>query len=112
VFYGERKIWWIHVSTKGNVGHGSRFIKDTAVEKLMKVANHVLEYRRQQEELLSHGHHKCGEPLALGDVCTMNLTMLKAGSDLGGYNVVPGEAECGTCANVCVSVCVCVWRSA
>ena len=63
----------------------------------MKVANHVLEYRREQEAKLSHGHsHGCGKPLELGDVCTMNLTMLKAGSDLGGYNVVPGEAEAGT----------------
>lgn len=43
----------------------------------MKVANHVLEYRREQEAKLATGHHKCGEPLALGDVCTMNLTVLK-----------------------------------
>ena len=45
----------------------------------MKVANHVLEYRREQEAKLATGHHKCGEPLALGDVCTMNLTVLKVG---------------------------------
>lgn len=36
VFYGERKIWWIRVRTTGNVGHGSRFIKETAVEKLVR----------------------------------------------------------------------------
>ena len=36
MFYGERKIWWIRVRTSGNVGHGSRFIKDTAVEKLVR----------------------------------------------------------------------------
>ena len=36
IFYGERKIWWIHVVAKGNVGHGSRFIQGTAVEKLVR----------------------------------------------------------------------------
>lgn len=134
VFYGERKIWWIHVFATGNVGHGSRFIQSTATEKLvrppcrrgwlwcvdtfprrpvsllchqMKVANHVLEYRRQQQEKLAHGKHKCGEPLMLGDVCTMNLTMLKAGSPLGGFNVIPGEAEAGTTdqATPCTVLC-------
>ncbi len=35
VFYGERKIWWIHVKATGPTGHGSRFVKGTAVEKLV-----------------------------------------------------------------------------
>lgn len=36
VFWGERKIWWVRVRTTGNVGHGSRFIEATAVEKLVQ----------------------------------------------------------------------------
>ncbi len=28
VFYGERAIFWIRIKASGNVGHGSRFIKD------------------------------------------------------------------------------------
>lgn len=35
VFYGERKIWWIKVTATGAVGHGSRFIQGTAVDKLV-----------------------------------------------------------------------------
>ena len=35
VFYGERKIWWIHVKATGPTGHGSRFVKNSAVEKLV-----------------------------------------------------------------------------
>jgi hypothetical protein len=38
VFYGERKIWWIHVTARGPTGHGSRFVKDTATEKLVSTA--------------------------------------------------------------------------
>jgi len=38
VFYGERKIWWIHVSAEGPTGHGSRFIEGTAVSKLVRAA--------------------------------------------------------------------------
>lgn len=35
VFYGERTTWWIDVITRGNTGHGSQFINDTAVSKLV-----------------------------------------------------------------------------
>jgi aminoacylase len=38
VFYGERKIWWIRVRASGPVGHGSRFVEGTAVEKLVRNA--------------------------------------------------------------------------
>lgn len=35
VFYGERVPWWIHVTAKGQPGHGSRFIENTAMERLV-----------------------------------------------------------------------------
>jgi aminoacylase len=35
VFYGERATWWIDVITRGNTGHGSQFIHETAVTKLV-----------------------------------------------------------------------------
>uniref|UniRef100_A0A6I8PNG7 N-acyl-aliphatic-L-amino acid amidohydrolase n=1 Tax=Ornithorhynchus anatinus TaxID=9258 RepID=A0A6I8PNG7_ORNAN len=34
VFYSERSPWWIRVKSSGKPGHGSRFIEDTAGEKL------------------------------------------------------------------------------
>lgn len=37
VFYGERKIWWIHVTATGPTGHGSRFVEGVATEKLVRL---------------------------------------------------------------------------
>ena len=34
IYYGERKIWWLRVKVTGPAGHGSRFIKRTAVQKV------------------------------------------------------------------------------
>uniref|UniRef100_A0A8C8W7E7 N-acyl-aliphatic-L-amino acid amidohydrolase n=1 Tax=Peromyscus maniculatus bairdii TaxID=230844 RepID=A0A8C8W7E7_PERMB len=34
VFYSERSPWWIRVTSTGKPGHASRFIEDTAAEKL------------------------------------------------------------------------------
>uniref|UniRef100_A0A8C3WNR8 N-acyl-aliphatic-L-amino acid amidohydrolase n=1 Tax=Catagonus wagneri TaxID=51154 RepID=A0A8C3WNR8_9CETA len=34
VFYSERSPWWVRVTSTGKPGHGSRFIEDTAAEKL------------------------------------------------------------------------------
>ena len=92
VFYGERKTWWIKVTAQGNVGHGSRFVQGTAVEKLvkctldgcskdtltvvmmavvhqMKVINRVHAYRQEQEAILTGTHthdHRCTKHNATG----------------------------------------------
>uniref|UniRef100_A0A3B4DHF7 N-acyl-aliphatic-L-amino acid amidohydrolase n=1 Tax=Pygocentrus nattereri TaxID=42514 RepID=A0A3B4DHF7_PYGNA len=34
VFYGERNPWWITIRCPGSPGHGSRFVENTAAEKL------------------------------------------------------------------------------
>uniref|UniRef100_A0A8D0FGD9 N-acyl-aliphatic-L-amino acid amidohydrolase n=1 Tax=Strix occidentalis caurina TaxID=311401 RepID=A0A8D0FGD9_STROC len=34
VFYGEKSPWWIKVKCAGSPGHGSRFISNTAAEKM------------------------------------------------------------------------------
>lgn len=39
VFYGERTPWWIIFTSNGPTGHGSRFVKDTAMEKLVELCN-------------------------------------------------------------------------
>eukprot|EP01133_Synstelium_polycarpum_P010876 gene10876-12672_t len=98
VFYGERAPWWVHITSVGNAGHGSRFIEGTAVEKLMRTVNKMLAFRQEQFESLHRHDHECGKKL--GDVTTLNLTVLKAGVGEGpfpnySYNVIPTVAEAG-----------------
>ncbi|EFA81878.1 N-acyl-L-amino-acid amidohydrolase [Heterostelium album PN500] len=98
VFYGERAPWWVHITAEGNTGHGSRFIEGTAVEKLLRTVNKMLQFRQDQFNELHKGHHECGKKL--GDVTTLNLTVLKAGVGEGpfpnySYNVIPTTAEAG-----------------
>ena len=78
----------------GPAGHGSRFIPRTAVAKLVDVVNHVLAFRAEQEAELTKPCGGCGT--TLGDVTTMNCTLLKAGDATRlQYNVIPTEAEAG-----------------
>ncbi len=106
IFYGERLPWWVKVQANGNTGHGSRFIETTAVEQVIGVVNKALQFRQQQKDIL-HGvgsHAGCSHAVAkkraatLGDVTTLNVTMLRAGVQAGGkdvINVVPPTAEAG-----------------
>jgi aminoacylase len=113
VFHGERAAWWIRVKATGPTGHGSRFVENTAVMKLMKVVNHLLALRKEQELLYRGGagvdgvvgesavaHEGCSHAVAakLGDVATVNLTMLNAGVPADGtsftLNVIPSEFGC------------------
>jgi aminoacylase len=79
VFYGERSPWWIMVKATGPTGHGSRFIANTAVEKLIGMANKALEFRSVEEKKLGYICKGCSHAQAkkLGDVTTVNLTMLE-----------------------------------
>ena len=96
MYYGERKIWWLRVRARGPAGHGSRFIPRTAVAKLVDVVNRVLAFRAEQEAELSATCGGCGKQL--GDVTTMNCTVLKAGdANRLQYNVIPTEAEVRAC---------------
>jgi len=101
VFYGERAPMWIVMRATGPTGHGSRFIADTAVAKLIAFANKALAFRAEQEVALGWGPG-CAhcEAKKLGDVTTLNLTMLNAGvsSDGGStysLNVIPTAAKAG-----------------
>jgi len=83
VFYGERSPWWVAVTAKGKPGHGSRFIEDTAAEKIRRVINSFLDFRAEEEKRLkNHTEFK------LGDVTTVNLTKLQGGIQT---NVVPDQ---------------------
>jgi aminoacylase len=105
VFYGERLPWWIKMEAKGNTGHASRFVDDTAVPSIISVVNKALEFRETQRQKLHNGSacdHACSHSVArkttLGDVTSLNVTVLKAGVNVGGndiLNVIPSTAEAG-----------------
>jgi len=87
VFYAERVKWWLDAKCIGNPGHGSKFIEDTAAEKAQKIINKFLTYREEQKQKLAANPN-----LSLGDVVTVNLTMMKGGVQI---NVVPAEFTLG-----------------
>lgn len=102
VFYGERTPWWIIVKAEGATGHGSRFIQGTAVSKLLSVADKAMKFRAEQEMMVGFKGIGCAHCQAkkLGDVTTLNLTMLQAGVSLDGgqtyaLNVIPNQCEAG-----------------
>ena len=87
VFYGEKSPWWIKVKCTGSPGHGSRFITNTAAEKLHKVITSFLGFRESEKQRL-----KSNTSLTLGDVTSLNMTMLEGGVS---FNVVPSEMAVG-----------------
>uniref|UniRef100_A0A8B9ESY3 N-acyl-aliphatic-L-amino acid amidohydrolase n=1 Tax=Anser cygnoides TaxID=8845 RepID=A0A8B9ESY3_ANSCY len=87
VFYGEKSPWWIKVKCTGSPGHGSRFISNTAAEKMHKVITSFLAFRESEKQRL-----KSDTRLTLGDVTSLNLTMLEGGVS---FNVVPSEMAAG-----------------
>ncbi|CAG8455166.1 8324_t:CDS:2 [Paraglomus brasilianum] len=101
VFYGERAPWWVNVIARGNVGHGSMLIKDTAMSKLHRIINRFMDFRAAQERQLEIGVHHNGKPYALGDVTSVNLTKLQAGVQ---HNVIPEEAIAGFDVRISPSV--------
>lgn len=87
VFYSERSPWWVRVTSTGKPGHGSRFIEDTAAEKLYKVVGSVLAFREEERQRL-----QANPRLNLGAVTSVNLTKLEGGM---AYNVVPATMSAG-----------------
>uniref|UniRef100_A0A8C2P5A4 N-acyl-aliphatic-L-amino acid amidohydrolase n=1 Tax=Capra hircus TaxID=9925 RepID=A0A8C2P5A4_CAPHI len=81
VFYSERSPWWVRVTSTGKPGHGSRFIEDTAAEKLHKVVSSILAFREKERQRL-----QSDPQLKEGAVTSVNLTILEGGV---AYNVVP-----------------------
>jgi len=115
VFYAERVPMWVLVSSEGPTGHGSRFVQQTAVEKLLSFTDKAVAFRREQEaEFLgkANGHAGCAHAQAkkLGEVTSLNVTFLKAGvqmsadDDRVALNVVPAQAKAGMDVRVPPSV--------
>ncbi|XP_075039913.1 aminoacylase-1A-like [Mixophyes fleayi] len=83
VFYGEKCVWWVTVHCRGDPGHGSRFIENTAASKLNSVISSLLEFREKEKKRL-----ESNQSLTLGDVTTVNLTKVNGGVSC---NVIPTE---------------------
>ncbi|KAL7750149.1 adenylate cyclase [Sorochytrium milnesiophthora] len=93
VYYGERAAWWINVLVKGETGHGSQFLPNTAGPKVNRILSRVYAFRDEQEHKLKHDTHKQTKlPLAIGDVTTVNLTLAHGGVQ---HNVVPESIQLG-----------------
>ncbi|CAJ0936050.1 unnamed protein product, partial [Mesorhabditis belari] len=86
VYYAERCPWWIRVTFPGQPGHGSKFIEDTAAEKMQSFINNALTFRAEQKSLLQSDSSK-----TLGDVTSLNLTIVRGGVQT---NVLPEKFEC------------------
>ncbi|OCT85693.1 hypothetical protein XELAEV_18023864mg [Xenopus laevis] len=83
VFYGERCCWCVMFHCRGETGHASRLIEDTAAAKLHSVISSVLEFRENERNRL------LSDPsLTLGDVTSVNLTKVSGGVS---NNVVPSD---------------------
>lgn len=87
VYYGQRSVWWVNFTCTGKPGHGSRFIENTAVEKVRNIVNQIQEYRESQKSTLEFD--SC---LKLGDVTTCNINKINGGVQM---NVVPSEFTVG-----------------
>ncbi|CAI4224386.1 unnamed protein product [Auanema sp. JU1783] len=85
VYYAERCPWWVRITCEGNPGHGSKFIENTAGEKLQSVINSALAFREEQKKIMIEND------LTLGDVTTLNLTVINGGVQV---NVLPEQLSC------------------
>lgn len=87
VYYGERNVFWVRFHCTGKPGHGSRFIENTAAEKVQFLINKLLGYREEQKKKFEADPNS-----TLGDVTTVNLTTMSGGVQ---QNVVPNEFVIG-----------------
>ncbi|KAF6199958.1 hypothetical protein GE061_006256 [Apolygus lucorum] len=83
LFFDERSGWALEVTCTGPAGHGSLLPAETAAEKARIVINEFLNFREQ--ERLKIADYPLPE-LQLGNVTTVNLTMMEGGIQ---KNVIP-----------------------
>lgn len=67
----------MHIHCPGSPGHGSLLLENTAGEKVSYVLNKLYEFRRQEQKKL-----KDNPTLTLGDVTTVNVTLLQVSISL------------------------------
>ncbi|XP_062536216.1 aminoacylase-1-like [Armigeres subalbatus] len=83
LFYGERTMKPMIFTISGTAGHGSLLLENTPGEKAGRLIEKIMTFRQHEEHRL-----KTNSELTLGDVTTINLTMISGGVQT---NVVPPE---------------------
>jgi aminoacylase len=87
IYYGDRSCIWLEFILRGNTGHGSRLIENTAGEKVQFIINEMLAYRAREQQQLENSQNT-EQPLQLGNTTTINLNILSGGVQT---NVVPDQ---------------------
>jgi aminoacylase len=89
---------WVDVTKRRPMGHGERFIDDSAVEQLVDRQRGARPFDRASENMLGLHSHDTGNGAhavpakSLGDVTSLNITTLQADVRVGdtyAYNCVP-----------------------
>lgn len=74
LYNAERTIWQIEFICHGHSGHGSMLFKNTPGEKIHYLMDKFMSFRKQQSNRLDNNPE-----LTIGDVTTVNLTMINGG---------------------------------
>ncbi|CAG9787633.1 unnamed protein product [Diatraea saccharalis] len=83
VYNGEKSIWHLTIICPGRSGHGSLLLPDNNGEKLRYIIDKFMDMRAASKKKLEDN-----PSLTIGDVTTINLTMLSGGIQ---NNVVPEQ---------------------
>ncbi|KAG5677567.1 hypothetical protein PVAND_007317 [Polypedilum vanderplanki] len=83
-FYGERSTWQVEFIIKGEAGHGSIMIEDTAAVKLQRLLTKLTEYRQSEYARLSSRL----DLQMIGRITSSNVTIINGGHQA---NVIPSE---------------------
>ncbi|KAK4875016.1 hypothetical protein RN001_011438 [Aquatica leii] len=102
VFYGERSVWHFVIHCPGQPGHGSLLLDNTPGEKIRYLIDKFSDFRAQEKHKLDTNPN-----LTIGDVTTVNLTMLKGGVQ---SNVIPDELVMVIDCRIPVTVDIKAWE--
>ncbi|CAG4929690.1 unnamed protein product [Colias eurytheme] len=96
VFNAERSIWHVKVICPGKSGHGSLLLPDNSGEKMRYIIDKFMDLRQESKKKLEDNPQ-----LTIGDVTTVNLTMLEGGIQ---NNVVPEKLSASFDIRLALSV--------
>ncbi|XP_038213797.1 aminoacylase-1-like [Zerene cesonia] len=96
VFNAERSIWHVTVICPGKSGHGSLLLPDNCGEKMRYIIDKFMDLRQESKKKLEDNPQ-----LTIGDVTTVNLTMLEGGIQ---NNVVPEKLSASFDMRLALSV--------
>ena len=92
VYHGERTGLWTRFTAEGPVGHGSKMLQDTAMERMSRVIVHLSRMRDECKKKMEEN-----PSLGPGDVTSVNITAVQSGTSTDGgktfsTNVIPAKA--------------------